>query len=324
MKIVQFAEYGGPEVLQVKEAERPLPSGRQVVIEAEAIGVNYADTARREGRYVVPTPLPFVPGTEVAGIVREVGPDVEAIRPGQRVVALIESGGYAEFVAVDERAVVPLPDGLDVRRAAALPVQGLSAYHILTTMGRLEEGETVLVHAAAGGVGTLAVQLAKQFGAKTVIATASTEEKRALAARLGADVTIDYTKDGWAAEVMEATDGRGVDVALEMAGGDVFHQTLDCLAPFGRLVVYGAASGEMTRLNPVRLMAKNWSVVGFFLPQVMRKRALYERSLRDLLAWVRDGSLELTIGGVYPLERAAEVHRLLQGRKTSGKLLLVP
>ncbi|AKM18349.1 quinone oxidoreductase [Geobacillus stearothermophilus] len=324
MKIVQFAEYGGPEVLQVKEAERPLPSGRQVVIEAEAIGVNYADTARREGRYVVPTPLPFVPGTEVAGIVREVGPDVEAIRPGQRVVALIESGGYAEFVAVDERAVVPLPDGLDVRRAAALPVQGLSAYHILTTMGRLEEGETVLVHAAAGGVGTLAVQLAKRFGAKTVIATASTEEKRALAARLGADVTIDYTKDGWAAEVMEATDGRGVDVALEMAGGDVFHQTLDCLAPFGRLVVYGAASGEMTRLNPVRLMAKNWSVVGFFLPQVMRKRALYERSLRDLLAWVRDGSLELTIGGVYPLERAAEVHRLLQGRKTSGKLLLVP
>lgn len=324
MKIVQFAEYGGPEVLQVKEAERPLPSGRQVVIEAEAIGVNYADTARREGRYVVPTPLPFVPGTEVAGIVREVGPDVEAIRPGQRVVALIESGGYAEFVAVDERAVVPLPDGLDVRRAAALPVQGLSAYHILTTMGRLEEGETVLVHAAAGGVGTLAVQLAKRFGAKTVIATASTEEKRALAARLGADVTIDYTKDGWAADVMEATDGRGVDVALEMAGGDVFHQTLDCLAPFGRLVVYGAASGEMTRLNPVRLMAKNWSVVGFFLPQVMRKRALYERSLRDLLAWVRDGSLELTIGGVYPLERAAEVHRLLQGRKTSGKLLLVP
>ncbi|WJQ01213.1 quinone oxidoreductase [Geobacillus stearothermophilus] len=324
MKIVQFAEYGGPEVLQVKEAERPLPSGRQVVIEAEAIGVNYADTARREGRYVVPTPLPFVPGTEVAGIVREVGPDVEAIRPGQRVVALIESGGYAEFVAVDERAVVPLPDGLDVRRAAALPVQGLSAYHILTTMGRLEEGETVLVHAAAGGVGTLAVQLAKRFGAKTVIATASTEEKRALAARLGADVTIDYTKDGWAADVMEATGGRGVDVALEMAGGDVFHQTLDCLAPFGRLVVYGAASGEMTRLNPVRLMAKNWSVVGFFLPQVMRKRALYERSLRDLLAWVRDGSLELTIGGVYPLERAAEVHRLLQGRKTSGKLLLVP
>ncbi|MFC0295972.1 quinone oxidoreductase family protein [Geobacillus jurassicus] len=324
MKFVQFVEYGGPDVLRVCEGERPKPSGRQVVIEAEAIGVNYADTARREGRYVVPTPLPFVPGTEVAGVVRVVGPEVQTIRPGQRVVALIESGGYAEFVAVDERAVVPLPDGMDARQAAALPVQGLSAYHILQTMGRLEEGETVLVHAAAGGVGTLAVQLAKRFGAKTVIATASTEEKRALAERLGADVTIDYTKDDWAAAVMEATGGRGVDVALEMAGGDVFHQTLDCLAPFGRLVVYGAASGEMTRLNPVRLMAKNWSVIGFFLPQIMKKRALYEQSLRELLAWVQEGSLKLTIGGVYPLEQAAEVHRLLQGRKTHGKLLLVP
>ncbi|MEW5322478.1 NADPH:quinone oxidoreductase family protein [Geobacillus thermoleovorans] len=324
MKFVQFVEYGGPDVLRVCEGERPKPLGRQVVIEAEAIGVNYADTARREGRYVVPTPLPFVPGTEVAGVVREVGPEVQTIRPGQRVVALIESGGYAEFVAVDERAVVPLSDGMDARQAAALPVQGLSAYHILKTMGRLEEGETVLVHAAAGGVGTIAVQLAKRFGAKTVIATASTEEKRALAERLGADVTIDYTKDDWATAVMEATGGRGVDVALEMAGGDVFHQTLDCLAPFGRLVVYGAASGEMTRLNPVRLMAKNWSVIGFFLPQIMKKRALYEQSLRELLAWVQEGSLKLMIGGVYPLEQAAEVHRLLQGRKTHGKLLLVP
>ncbi|MGG3923800.1 zinc-binding dehydrogenase, partial [Geobacillus thermodenitrificans] len=211
MKMVQFTEYGGPDVLEVKEVERPSPSGRHVLIEAEAIGVNYADTARREGRYVVPTPLPFVPGTEVAGVVREVGPDVQAIRPGQRVVALVESGGYAEFVAVDERAVVSLPDGMDVQQAAALPVQGLSAYHILKTMSRLEDGETVLVHAAAGGVGTLAVQLAKRFGAKTVIATASTEEKRELARRLGADVTIDYTQNDWTKAVMEATDGRGVD-----------------------------------------------------------------------------------------------------------------
>ncbi|MGG3790868.1 quinone oxidoreductase family protein [Geobacillus thermodenitrificans] len=324
MKMVQFTEYGGPDVLEVKEVERPSPSGRHVLIEAEAIGVNYADTARREGRYVVPTPLPFVPGTEVAGVVREVGPDVQAIRPGQRVVALVESGGYAEFVAVDERAVVSLPDGMDVQQAAALPVQGLSAYHILKTMSRLEDGETVLVHAAAGGVGTLAVQLAKRFGAKTVIATASTEEKRELARRLGADVTIDYTQNDWTKAVMEATDGRGVDVALEMVGGGIFHQTLDCLAPFGRLVVYGMASGEMTRLNPARLMAKNWSVVGFFLPQIMRKRALYEQSLRELLHWVQEGSLELIIGGVYPLEQAAMVHELLQGRKTSGKLLLVP
>jgi NADPH2:quinone reductase len=324
MKIVQFTEYGGPEVLQVNEVDRPVPTGRRVLIKVEAIGVNYADTARREGNYVVPTPLPFVPGTEVAGVVCEVGEEASTVRVGERVVALIESGGYAEYASVDERAVIPLPDGLDVQQAVALPVQGLSAYHILKTMGRLEQGETVLVHAAAGGVGTLAVQLAKLFGAGKVIATASTEEKRELAIQLGADVAVDYTKENWKDEVMRVTDGKGVDVALEMAGGDIFHQTLECLAPFGRLVVYGVASGQFTRINPARLMGKNLSVIGFFLPQIMRKQTLYQQSLLELLTYVQTGKLALTIGGVYPLEQAADVHRLLQSRKTHGKLILVP
>ncbi|KYD07351.1 quinone oxidoreductase family protein [Saccharococcus caldoxylosilyticus] len=324
MKMVQFTEYGGPEVLQVIEVDRPVPTGRRVLIKVEAIGVNYADTARREGHYVVPTPLPFVPGTEVAGVVCEVGEETSTVRVGQRVVALIESGGYAEYASVDERAVIPLPDGLDVQQAVALPVQGLSAYHILKTMGRLEQGETVLVHAAAGGVGTLAVQLAKLFGAGKVIATASTEEKREMAMQLGADVAVDYTKESWKDEVIRATDGKGVDVALEMAGGDIFHQTLECLAPFGRLVVYGVASGQFTRMNPARLMGKNLAVIGFFLPQIMGKQTLYQQSLHELLTYVQAGKLTLTIGGVYPLEQAADVHRLLQSRKTHGKLILVP
>ncbi|WP_015863272.1 quinone oxidoreductase [Geobacillus sp. E263] len=324
MKVVQFTEYGGPEVLQMVEMERPIPTGRRVLIKVEAIGVNYADTARREGHYVVPTPLPFIPGAEVAGVVSEVGEDVTSVHIGQRVVALIESGGYAEYVNVDERGVIPIPDELDFQQAVALPVQGLSAYHILKTMGRLEEGETVLIHAAAGGVGTLAVQLAKIFRAGNIIATASTKEKRALAKQLGADATIDYTKEGWKDEVLEYTNGKGVDVALEMAGGDIFHQTLDCLAPFGRLVVYGVASGQFTRMNPARLMGKNLSVIGFFLPQIMRKSELYQQSLQELLTYVQTGKLILAIGGVYPLEQAAEVHRLLQSRKTHGKLILVP
>ncbi|MED4968766.1 quinone oxidoreductase family protein [Parageobacillus toebii] len=306
------------------EMERPIPTGRRVLIKVEAIGVNYADTARREGHYVVPTPLPFIPGAEVAGVVSEVGEDVTSVHIGQRVVALIESGGYAEYVNVDERGVIPIPDELDFQQAVALPVQGLSAYHILKTMGRLEEGETVLIHAAAGGVGTLAVQLAKIFRAGNIIATASTKEKRALAKQLGADATIDYTKEGWKDEVLEYTNGKGVDVALEMAGGDIFHQTLDCLAPFGRLVVYGVASGQFTRMNPARLMGKNLSVIGFFLPQIMRKSELYQQSLQELLTYVQTGKLILAIGGVYPLEQAAEVHRLLQSRKTHGKLILVP
>ncbi|NNU92029.1 quinone oxidoreductase [Geobacillus sp. NFOSA3] len=324
MKVVQFTKYGDPEVLEMVEMERPIPTGRRVLIKVEAIGVNYADTARREGHYVVPTPLPFIPGAEVAGVVSEVGEDVTSVHIGQRVVALIESGGYAEYVNVDERGVISIPDELDFQQAVALPVQGLSAYHILKTMGRLEEGETVLIHAAAGGVGTLAVQLAKIFRAGNIIATASTEEKRALAKQLGADAAIDYTKEGWKDEVLEYTNGKGVDVALEMAGGDIFHQTLDCLAPFGRLVVYGVASGQFTRMNPARLMGKNLSVIGFFLPQIMRKSELYQQSLQELLTYVQTGKLILAIGGVYPLEQAAEVHRLLQSRKTHGKLILVP
>jgi NADPH:quinone reductase len=324
MKVVQFTKYGGPEVLQMVEMERPVPTGRRVLIKVEAIGVNYADTARRAGHYVIPTPLPFIPGAEVAGVVSEVGEDVASVHVGQRVVALIESGGYAEYVNVDERGVIPIPDELDFQQAVALPVQGLSAYHILKTMGRLEEGETVLIHAAAGGVGTLAVQLAKIFRAGNIIATASTEEKRSLAKQLGADAAIDYTKEGWKDEVLEYTNGKGVDVALEMAGGDIFHQTLDCLAPFGRLVVYGVASGQFTRMNPARLMGKNLSVIGFFLPQIMRKSEMYQQSLQELLTYAQTGKLTLTIGGVYPLEQAPEVHRLLQSRKTHGKLILVP
>jgi NADPH:quinone reductase len=327
MKAIQFTQYGGPEVLQIVELEKPKPSGRNVLIEVKAIGVNYADTARREGKYVIPTPLPFVPGAEVAGIVCEVGEDVTSVQVGQRVVTLLGSDdatGYAEYTLADERGIIPIPDEMDFHTAVTFPVQGLSAYHILKTMAHLEEGETVLIHAAAGGVGTIAVQLAKIFGAGKVIATASTAEKLEIAKNLGADILINYTKEGWEEEVLAHTDGKGVDVALEMAGGDIFHKTLSCLAPFGRLVVYGVASGQFTKMNPSALMGKNLSVIGFFLPQMMRKPTLYQQSLQELLSYVQTGALQLTIGGVYPLEQAADVHRLLQSRKTYGKLILVP
>lgn len=324
MKAVQFQEYGGPEVLEVIEIERPIPIGREVLIEIKTIGVNYADTARREGQYVVKTPLPFIPGAEIAGVVAAVGEKVTTVKPGTRVVTLIESGGYSEFALADERSLIPLPEQLDFRNAAALPLQGLSAYHVLKTMGRLEKGETVLVHAAAGGVGTLAVQLAKLFGAGKIIATASSAEKLELARQMGADVLINYTESTWVEQVLEATGGRGVDVALEMVGGDVFNKTLKCLATFGRLVVFGAASGEQSKMYPSSLMARNQSVIGFFLPQIMRKPELLQPSLVELLTYLGEGKLKLTIGGVFPLEDAANVHRLLQSRKTTGKLILEP
>lgn len=164
MRAIQLKEYGGPEVLNLIEIERPVPKGHEVLIEIKSIGVNYADTARREGQYVVKTLLPFIPGAEIAGVVTEVGEEVTKVKPGARIVTLIESGGYADFAIADERSVIPIPEQLDFHTAAALPLQGLSAYHILKTMGRLEKGESVLIHAAAGGVGTIAVQLAKLLG----------------------------------------------------------------------------------------------------------------------------------------------------------------
>lgn len=249
---------------------------------------------------------------------------VTTVKPGMRVVTLIESGGYAEFALADERSLIPLPEQLDFQNAVALPLQGLSAYHVLKTMGRLEKGETVLVHAAAGGVGTLSVQLAKLFGAGKIIATASSSEKLELARQMGADVLVNYTEPNWVEQVLEATGGKGVDVALEMVGGDVFNKTLKCLATFGRLVVFGAASGEQSRMYPSSLMARNQSVIGFFLPQIMRKPELLQTSLVELLSYLGEGRLKLTIGGVFPLEEAANVHRLLQSRKSTGKLILEP
>ncbi|MFT4415209.1 quinone oxidoreductase family protein [Fredinandcohnia humi] len=324
MKAIQFTEFGGPEVLQYIDIELPKPREYEVLIEVKAVGVNYADTARRVGQYVVKTELPFIPGTEIAGIVVDVGENVTSVSVGTRVVALIESKGYAEFAVAHERSLIPIPDGVDFHTAVALPLQGLSAYHILKTMGQLGEGETVLIHAAAGGVGTLAVQLAKLFGAGKVIGTASSVEKLALAKEMGADEVVNYTHPDWEKRVMEITNNKGIDVSLEMAGGDVFKKTLACLAPFGRLVIYGVASGEQSIMYPASLMEKNQSVIGFFLPQIMRKPELFQSSLRELLHYAYSGKLKLRIGGVYKLEQAEMVHTLLQGRKTVGKLILVP
>jgi NADPH2:quinone reductase len=327
MRAIQFTEFGGPEVLKLVDLEKPVPEGHEVLIEIRAIGVNYADTARRNGQYVVKTPLPYVPGAEVAGVVCAVGDQVTSVKVGTPVVTLLgskKSTGYAEFTIADDWSLIPIPQGVDFTQAVAIPLQGLTAYHVLKTSGQLQEGETVLVHAAAGGVGTLAVQLAKLFGAGKVIATASTEEKLELAKRLGADHLVNYTVDGWEKEIMDMTEGQGIDVALEMAGGKVFEQTLSCLAPFGRLVIFGVASGEQATMFPAQLMAKNHTVTGFFLPQIMRRPILFQSSLKELLRFIQSGQLKLTIGGVYPLDKAAEIHTLLQARHTKGKLVLVP
>jgi NADPH:quinone reductase len=324
MKAIVVEEFGEPEVLRHAGVGRPSPGEGEALIEVRSAGVNYADTMRRRNQYLEPQDLPFTPGSEVAGTVVEVGEGVEDVAAGDRVVTLLGTGGYAEYAVAPARSLIPLPEGLDFDEAAAIPLQGLTAYHCIKTSGALKEGESVLVHAAAGGVGTLSVQMAKLLGAGTVIATASSEEKLELARSLGADVLIDYTEEDWPEKVLEATEDKGADVILEMVGSDFPERNLGCLNVFGRMVVFGAASGERGTIVPAALMKNCHAVVGFYLPQVMRRPDLFVPSLQEILGWISSGDLELTIGGTYPLDRAVEAHSDLEGRKTTGKILLNP
>src|SRR5215210_2387999 len=324
MKAIRVDEFGEPEVLELVEVERPSPDEGEVLVEIKSCGVNYADTMRRRNQYVESQELPFTPGSEIAGTVAEVGDGVQDVSVGDRVVTLIGTGGYAGYATVSARNLIPIPDGMDFDEAAAIPLQGLTAYHVLETSGQLQEGESVVVHAAAGGVGTLAIQVAKLLGASPVIATASTQDKLDLAGQLGADALINYAEEDWPEKVREATGGNGADVILEMVGGNFPQKNLQCLNAFGRMVVFGAASGDRGSLVPVELLKKNHSVVGFYLPNIMRRPELFGPSLEKILGWISSGKLKLTIGARYPLEKVQEAHEALEGRETTGKIVLNP
>jgi NADPH2:quinone reductase len=324
MKAVRVEEFGEPEVLRYEDAERPEPSMGEVLVEVKSVGVNFADTMRRRNQYVIRQEVPFVPGSEVAGIVTELGEGVEGVEVGDRVVSLVGEGAYAEYALASSQALIPIPDGLDFDTAAAIPLQGLTAYHVLKTSGRLQEGESVVVHAAAGGVGTLAVQMAKIMGASPVIATASSQEKLDLARDLGADVLIDYTEEDWPEKVREATGGDGADVILEMVGGDFVQKNLLCMNAWGRMVVFGAASGDRGEISPMELLRKNHSIIGFFLPQVMSRPDLFVSSLQEMMGWISSGKVRLTLGASYKLQDAEQAHSDLEGRKTTGKIVLNP
>jgi NADPH2:quinone reductase len=315
VRAIQITEFGGPEVLQLAELEDPQPAGGEVLVRVARSGINFADTHQRRDDYLAPAQLPMIPGGEVSGTT----PD------GQRVAALLAGGGYAELVAVPEAHLVPLPDEVSDDQAAALLLPGVTAWAILKISAHLEAGESVVVHAAAGGVGTLAVQLAKRMGAGTVIGLASSEEKRGLAERLGADATVDSRADELETALREANGGKPVDVVLEMAGGGAFEASYAALAPFGRLVTYGIASREPNRVNTGELMRSTRGVIGFWLIQmVIHRPDLLREGIGELLGAVAAGELEIVIGDVYPLSEAARAHEDLQARRTQGKLLLDP
>jgi NADPH2:quinone reductase len=314
VRAVQIEEFGGPEVLQVVDVPKPEPGDGEVLIEVSRAGMNFADTHQRENSYLARFEVPLILGGEVAGTTED----------GRRVVALLRSGGYAEYAVAPEATVYPVPDGLDDGAALALLIQGLTAWHLLRSCGRLAPGESVVVISGAGGVGSLAVQLAKPFGAGRVIATASNEEKRALTLELGADAAVDPSAPDLTSALVEANGGERVDVVLEMSGGRVFEQSAEALAPFGRIVAYGIASREQNTLETGRLMRKSRTVVGFWLMHCLGRRDMVEEPLADLFDRAARGELKPRLGATYPLSDVRRAHEDMQGRRTSGKLLLDP
>jgi NADPH:quinone reductase-like Zn-dependent oxidoreductase len=335
MKAVQMTELGGPEVLRFVDVPDPVPGPGQVLIRVESASVNFSDVMRRRGDdYPVPTPLPFIPGAEVAGTVAALGQGVEGPAVGTAVFALAGadgSGGYAELALAYAPSVIPIPEGLGPDAAAGIVVTGVAATLMLTGTASLREGQSVFIPAAAGGVGGAAVQIAKLLGAGTVIAGASTPEKREIALSFGADHAIDYRDSHWVQAVRDLTGGRGVDVALEMSGGDLLGQTLRTLAPFGQLVVFGAVSGTPGTLGEADLLpflydpAPNVSLTGFNLgPWFEHRLPEAGQALQRLVGWVASGQLRVPVSRTLPLADAAEAHRLLQSGASTGKLILKP
>jgi NADPH:quinone reductase len=316
MLAIQISRTGGPEVLTPVEVPDPTPKPHQVLVTVSAAGINYADTHIADGSYLTRPELPHVPGSEVIGRSAD----------GRRVMALTDgSGGYAEKAAVAEQLAVEVPDSVSDGDALAVLAQGLSAWHLLRMSARLAPGESVVVNAAAGGVGSLAIQLAKIFGAGRVIATASTSDKLKLALDLGADAAVDGSAVGYAERVIEANDGRRVDVVLDAVGGTVFDAAVRAIAPFGRLVTFGQASRQAPApVDPVRLMRHNLAVIGFWLPPALTMPGGYALPLAEMFSLVAAGRLRPIVGGEYPLNQARRAHEDMLARRTTGKLILRP
>jgi NADPH:quinone reductase len=314
VRAVQITEFGGPEVLRLTELPDPEPTEGFDLVDVTSAGVNYADTHQVEDSYLSRTTLPLVPGSEVVG----------ATPDGRRVAAFTMSGGYCEKSLVHPSLAFAVPDAVSDGQALSLLVQGLTAWHLLRTSTHLQPGESVVVHAAAGGVGTLAVQLAKAWGAGRVIGVASSPDKRELATSLGADVTVDAGADDLKAALEEANGGRKVDVVLEMVGGPTFDASLAALAPFGRLATFGMAS--RTPPKPVdagSLMSRSRAVIGFWLAHCFgRATDMLQPQMAELLAMVEAGTLTPVVGGTYPLAEARRAHEDLRARSSQGKLVL--
>jgi NADPH2:quinone reductase len=322
MKAIQVPRQGGAEVLTVVDLPIPQPKPNEIVLKVAAVGINFIDVYYREGRY--PAPLPFVDGSEAAGTVHAVGSEVKGWKPGDRVGYCMVLGSYAEYAAIPAERAVRVPQGIDDQQAAAALLQGMTAHYLVKSTYPLKKGETALVHAAAGGVGLLLVQMAKQIGAR-VIATVGTDEKAKLAREAGADDVIVYTKQDFEAETKRLTEGKGVHVIYDGVGKTTFDKDLNVMRPRGYLVLFGAASGPVPPFDPILLSQKgSIFVTRPTLGHYAASREELDMRSREVFEQITAGKLKLRIGHAYKLSDAAQAHRDLEGRKTTGKLLLVP
>jgi NADPH2:quinone reductase len=322
MKAIVIESFGGPEVLQLREQETPTPGPGQVLVRQEAISVNFIDVYRRAGLY--PVALPSVPGMEGAGTVEALGPDVRGLRAGDRMAYANVPGTYAEAVVVPADRAVRLPARITFAQAAAAMLQGMTAHYLALDTYAVKKGDAVLVHAAAGGVGLLLVQVARMRGAR-VIATVSTPQKAELARKAGAEEVILYTEKDFVAEVKRITGGRGVQAVYDSVGSTTFLKSLDCLAPRGMMVSFGQSSGKVDAVEPALLSAKgSLYLTRPTLGHYIADSASLRRRAGEVLRWVAGGKLALRIGATFPLGQAAEAHRQLESRTTTGKLILIP
>lgn len=313
MKAIQISQFGGPEVMQLIDLADPTPGVDEVVLDITAIGINYADTHQTENSYLSPQTLPLVPGIEVVGT-----------HNGKRYLASVSSGGYAEKAIAHKSTIFEIPDGVTDEQALCVLVQGTTAWHLLKTMGHLQPGESVAIHAAAGGVGTIAIQLAKLWGAK-VIAVTSSDSKAELATSLGADVVVDAKSENLSAALRAANGGKRINIILEMVGGTTFDQSLIALADFGRLITFGMASRTApTPIHPGSLMAGSKTVSGFWLANCFSNPALMNSVVSELFSLIASGAIKPVIGGSYPLAEAEAAHRSMLARESVGKIVLKP
>jgi NADPH2:quinone reductase len=326
LKAIVISKFGGPNCLEYKEiAVLPEISENQVLIKVKATSINFADIKKRNGTYPGEVQLPFIPGLDASGIIAAIGEKVSHLEVGQKVIAFPSDGSYAEYIVADEAVTFPIPESMCLEKAAAFPIVAFASYNLLKDVARVQQGESILMHAGSGGVGTTAIQFAKLFGCKNIIASVGSEHKEGIAKEVGADYVINYNDKNLSKNVLNITEGKGVDVILDSLGGEVFTESMKCLAPFGRLVYYGNASRQSASLDIDLLYPSNRMVMGYSLGAYRKFRPhQLKETAKQVLPYLEKNLIKIVISKKYSLKDAAIAHEWIESRQSIGKVLLIP